>query len=419
MRSIICAAVVAALLVGCAGGTPAVPGANGSFEPIQGASLLVRGQRDMTPAGGAEAAKQLAAADGAFALDLYRHVAAGTDGNIVIGPHSISAVMTMVYAGARGETEADLRRVLHLDAVPNVPAAANALDLALRAQSSAAVDLRLANQAFVRPGFPLLDAYVEALTRDFGAPIAELDFGDAEGARRTINDWAASRTKGRIDELFPPESISPNTVLVLANAVSLIGQWKYRFDPSLTSVAKFRLPDGTDVDVPMMHFDYSLPLAQGADFEAVELPYGDSSLSMVLILPHDMTAFEASLDAARLETLLASINEQGIHLLLPRFTVESATDMDSALRAMGLARLYDNADLSGIAEGGGLHVDTVRHSAFIEVDEEGTEAHAASGGAIAISHGPTIEFNRPFLFVILDRTTGAILFLGRVNDPRN
>ena len=352
-----------------------------------------------------------------FALDLYG-VAAQREGNLVIGPHSISAVMAMVHLGARGQTEQDIARVLHFAEVgSDVPGAFNALDLALRSRSDSAVDLRIANQAFAQPGFPFVEAYLASLTQDFGAPVAELDFSDAERARAVVNRWAAQRTGDRIDDLFPAGSITPSTVLVLANAVSLVGQWRYRFDPSLTSVAKFARPDGSTVDVPMMHFDYSLPLAQGADYAAVELPYGRGDLSMVLILPDNMAAFEAALSADRLQSILESINDGGIHLRLPRFSFRSDVDMDAALRELGLSGMFDVADLSGMVEGGGLSVATVQHEAFIEVDEEGTRAHAATGAGIPVSHGPTIEFNRPFFFVIRDRPSGAILFLGRVTDP--
>ena len=390
------------------------------FPAIAGANLLVGGPREMAPAVSEESITALARANGEFALDLYRALAAGTDGNIVIGPHSISSALAMVYVGARGQTATDMADVLHFDELTGeIGPSANALDLALVSRSDETVDLRLANQAFARPGFSFLDSYVAALSGDFGAPLAELDFGDAENARQVINKWAADRTNQRITELFPAGTLDASTRLVLANAVSLDAQWKYLFDPAQTTVEKFQLADGSEVDVPTMHFDLYLPLTYTDEYAAVELLYGRGDLSMVLILPRDLHSFEADVDVAALQQIFDAIADDGIHLALPKFSFKSHTDLDATLQALGMASAYSGAaDFSGMTGGQDLWLQTVQHEAFIEVDEQGTEAHAATGAGMAVSHGPGIAFDRPFLFVIRDRATGAILFLGRVTDPR-
>ena len=391
----------------------------GDFPPIAGANLLIRGLRQTNPAVSAEALQALAMGNAEFALDLYRSLAAGTDGNIVLGPHSISSALAMVYVGARGQTAAEMAQVLHFEATPaDIGPSANALDLALTSRSNDAVDLRLANQAFAQPGFTFLDSYLSVLSSDFGAPLAELDFGDSENARRVINGWAAERTNQRITELFPPRSIDATTRLVLANAVSLDAEWKYLFDPASTTISKFRLADGTDVDVPTMHFDLYLPLTYTDEYAAVELLYGPGDLSMVLILPEDLPAFETDLDVATLHDIFGEIADSGIHLALPKFSFKSHTALDATLRQLGMTSAYGAADFSGMTGAPNLSLQTVQHEAFIEIDEQGTEAHAATGAGMAVSHGPTIAFDRPFLFVIRDRATGAILFLGRVTDPR-
>jgi serpin B len=368
-----------------------------------------------------DAVASIAAANGAFALDLYRELASQSDENLVVGPHSISTALAMVYAGARGETAAEMARVLRFDDLSGeTTPALNALNLTLMSRNEeGAVDLRLANQLFAQPGLGLLDSYLSILTRDFGAPLAELEFGDPEGARGVINDWVAERTNDRITELFPQGSISPATALVLCNAISMDAAWTYLFDPQQTTDQAFHLPDGSAVDVPTMHFDLYLPLAYEHDYQAVELPYGKGDLSMVVILPEDLEAFERDLDPDRLDRIFDSISEQGIHLSLPKFSFTSHADLDETLQAMGMRRAYEGgaADFSGMTGGRDLWLDTVQHEAFIEVDENGTEAHAATGAGMASSHGPTITVDRPFFFVIRDRPTGAIHFVGRVTDP--
>jgi serpin B len=233
-----------------------------------------------------------------------------------------------------------------------------------------------------------------------------------------INRWAADRTNQRITELFPAGTIDSTTRLVLANAISLDAKWKYLFDPGQTTSGKFQLADGSEVDVPTMHFDLYLPLTYSDEYAAVELLYGRGDLSMVLIRPTDLESFEAGMEVDTLQTIFDSISEQGIHLALPKFSFKSHTGLDLALRQLGMVSAYDAADFSGMTGTQDLSLQTVQHEAFIEVDEQGTQAHAATGAGMAVSHGPTIEFNRPFLFVIRDRATGAILFLGRVTDPR-
>lgn len=431
MRRVTRLALVAVLTSACAGGgtdgaspSPSQPEptrtAPDGIAAIDGANLLIRGARDTTPDVSSDDVSSVARADAQFALDLFRELAGGSDENLVIGPHSIWTALAMVWAGARGETAAEMADVLHFDRpLDEVTPLLNALDLALVSRNEqGAVDLRLANQVFAEPGLPLLDDYLATLTRDFGAPLAELEFSDPESARRVINDWAADRTNDRIKELFPPGTITPASVMVLCNAISMDAAWTYLFDPTLTTHEPFHRQDGAVVLVPTMHFNLYLPLASEDDFQAVELPYGKGDLSMVVILPKDLDSFVREVDPDRLQRIFDAISEQGIHLSLPRFSFSSEVDLDETLQRLGIRSAYgQTADFSGMTGGRGLFLDTVQHEAFIEVDEEGTEAHAATGAAMAVSHGPTITIDRPFFFVIRDRPTGAILFVGRVTDP--
>lgn len=430
MRRVTRLALVAVLTSACGGGgtNGASPShvqveptrtAPGGIAAIDGANLLIRGARDTRPDASSDEVSSVARADAEFALDLFRELAGESDENLVIGPHSIWTALAMVWAGARGETASEMADVLHFDRPQDqVTPLLNALDLALASRNEqGAVDLRLANQVFAEPGLPLLEDYLATLTHDFGAPVAELAFSDPEGARRVINGWAADRTNDRIKELFPPGTITPANVLILCNAISMDAAWTYLFDPSLTSDKPFNLADGSTVEVPMMHFDLYLPLVVEDGLQAVEIPYGKGDLSMVVIMPDDLDAFVRDVDPESLNRIFGAISEQGIHLSLPKFSFSSDVALDETLQRLGIRSAYGDADFSGMTGEPGLFLDTVQHEAFIEVDEEGTEAHAATGAAMAVSHGPTITIDRPFVFVIRDRPTGAILFVGRVTDP--
>jgi serpin B len=392
------------------------------FRPIRGATLLAHVSRDPHPSAHAEDVMELTAAQTAFALDLYAALRSTSDDDIVLGPLSISTALAMVAAGARGKTAREMRDVLHIEQpADRLHPAFNALGFALEARSQReGVTLDVANQAFGQAGITFLGEYLDILARHHGAPLATLDFvTDPEGSRRVINDWAAERTDGRIEQLFPPGSLDPNTRLVLANAVSMDAAWRYVFDPAETRDEPFHLADGKTVDVPTMHFDLFLPSGEGDGWQAVELAYGEGDLSMVVIVPEDFEAFEAALDAERLDAVLGSIVDGGIHLSLPKFTFRYHAALRGALTGLGMATAFGgDADFSGMTGDRDLFLQTVQHEAFIEVDEEGTEAHAATGAAMAASHGPTVTVDRPFLFLIRDEPTGALLFLGRVMDPR-
>jgi serpin B len=437
MRRATHVALVAVFVAACSGAPPVSPGAPlapgplgakpepgkanvGQIASIDGANLLIRGAREVAPAADGEALAAISRANARFALDLYRALAEQSDENLIVGPHSVWTALAMVYAGARGETASEMADVLHFDRPQDeIPPLLNALDLALASRNDpGAVDLRVANQVFAQPGLPLIDSYLTTLTRDFGAPLAELAFNDPEAAREVINGWVAERTNDRIEELFPAGSLSPATVMVLCNAVSMDAAWTYLFDPVATSVDPFKLADGTRTDVAMMHFGLYLPLLVEDGLSAVELPYGKGDLSMVVILPEDLDAFGEELDPEGLNRIFDAIEEQGIHLSLPKFSFDSDLALDATLQDLGIRSAFGAAaDFSGMTGEPGLFLDTVYHDAFIEVDENGTEAHAATGAAMAASHGPTITFDRPFFFVIRDRVTGVILFIGRVSDP--
>jgi serpin B len=227
----------------------------------------------------------------------------------------------------------------------------------------------------------------------------------------------AEVTEDKIPTLFPAGTIDGNTVMLLTNAMYMDAPWKYQFDPRSTAPRPFTLIDETSVQVPTMHYDEFLPSAAGDDWQAVELPYVGDEVSMVVVVPGDLQAFEAELTPERLDAILGSLRDGGIHLSLPRFTFRYPAPLEAALRELGLGTLFDAPDLSGMGIGD-VAVSAVQHEVFIEVDEEGTRAAAATGVAVATSHGPTVTVDRPFLFFVVDQPTRSVLFLGRVLDPR-
>jgi serpin B len=408
------AAAVGLLLVGC-GSTSAPPHDRGAVTVV-GAAV----QRQASDASDAEV-RALARAQLEFAADLYRAVEHDVDGDLVLGPGSLHTVLAMVAAGARGQTAAEIAAVLHTEIDEQLHEAGNALDAALRSRNDAAgVDLTGANAVWADDDVELLDEYAAVLATSYGAAPVTLDIsGDPEAARRTVNAWVAEATEDKVEELFARGTMEADTRLVLANAVHLDAQWMFPFDPAHTTDAPFQLGDGSTVEVPTMRYDDYLPSGRGRGWTAVRLPYGGGKLSMTVIVPEDLSAFEQRLDADLLDEVDGAIKDGGIHLSLPRFSARRKVSLAETLDGMGMPTAFgSSADFSGMTGADDLTLGAVEHEAVIEVDEDGTRAAAASGAVMRGSHGPTVDVDRPFLFVVRDEDTRAVLFLGRVLDPR-
>jgi len=380
---------------------------------------------------------ELVAGDNAFAFDLYQAVRT-SDGNLFYSPYSISLALAMTYAGARGETASQMADVLHYS-LPNdrLHSAFNALDLDLarRPEQAADVDknqrfaLSIVNSIWGQKGWPFLSEFLDLLALNYGAGMRLVDYMNApEEARLAINDWVSEQTKARIKDLVPQGLITPDTTLVLVNAIYFKAAWQYEFDSSQTKDGPFTLLDGSQVSAPLMSLDHlaSLGYANGDGWQAVTLPYKGGMTEMVIIVPDEgwFTEFEASLSADRFDEILAGMEPKMVALTMPKFSFTSSYQLKDVLSGMGMPLAFDDeqADLSGIDGRRDLFIRDVVHKAFVAVDEAGTEAAASTAVIIAPTAMlmPDVELtiDRPFFFVIRDVPTDSILFVGRVVDPR-
>jgi serpin B len=375
----------------------------------------------------------IGAATNAFAGDLYR-VLSRADGNLVFSPYSAAVALSMARAGAVGATADEMDAVLRAALAKDLHAGFNAFEQALASRagerergdgSTATIELETANQLWGQRGLEFHDPFLDTLAANYGAGMRLVDYvEDAEGARVAINDWVAERTRDRIDELIGPGVLDAMTRLVLTNAIYLKAPWEHPFDESGTQNEPFRLLDGSVVDAPLMRLSQWLPFQAGEGYSAVELPYAGGELSMVVIVPDtgQFEAVQARLDGGFLGAVTSDLQPAQVRLRMPKFTFRTQASLSTALAELGMPTAFtDAADFSGMTDEEQLLISDVLHEAFIAVDEEGTEAAAATAVIMAATSAPVdivdLTIDRPFLFLIQDTETGAILFLGRVLDP--
>ncbi|MFN8507695.1 MAG: serpin family protein [Dehalococcoidia bacterium] len=386
----------------------ATPGANGLTEAI----TFANASRDL-------------------GWDLYRLLAAKDTGNIFLSPYSIAAAMAMVTAGARGDTAVQLQRLLHTTGSgEGLHPAFNALDTVLTTTASkdrgVPFELTTANSAWGQSGFDFERAYLETLARYYGAGIQLADFQhEPDSARKAVNKWVEERTKERIKDLLPAGSVNTLTRLILVNAIYFKADWSAPFEKELTSPGAFTTAAGARKDVPMMRRTGTYEYAKGDGVELLELPYASSGVSMAVLLPAQGTLAKAEGALAQSAgSLLASVKSTRVALTMPKWQFTSSFALKEALSTLGATDVFDagRADLSGMDGRKDIFLTDVFHKAFVRVDEKGTEAAAATGavvGATSAPVDPPVQFtvDRPFIFLIRERETGAVLFAGRVVDP--
>ena len=441
--------LAAALLSACAGpaSTPTVattnsPPANtpvavnpthtpGSSQPLPAGVAVSNKQRITKPAATATDISQLVSGSTAFAFVLYQALGASGTGNLFYSPYSISIALAMAQAGARGDTLSQINQVLHFS-LPGetLHQAFNALqlDLANRARNADQPDqndfsLNIANATWGQAGYQFLPTYLDVLAENYGAGMRLVDFKtDPEKARQLINDWVAQQTAQKIPDLIPAGQLDAMTRLVLTNAIYFKAAWESTFAEKSTTSDTFTNLDGKQVKTPMMRQQASFDYTKGNGYQAVRLPYSADKLSMLVILPDagKFTDFEKSLTPAQLDTIRKNLASATLNLSLPKFKYTSSFALGDTLQKMGLKDAFNPsaADLSGMDGTRNLSISSVLHKAYVNVDENGTEAAAATAVVIGVTSMPVdvIDFkiDRPFIFLIQDNQTGSILFMGRV-----
>ncbi len=382
-----------------------------------------------SPSGGqglSEQTRAVVAGDNAFALDLYRQLK-GTDGNLFLSPHSISECLALTYAGARGNTANQMAQVLRFGTNPVHAAFAELRSGLRRAQQRRGIELSAANGLWVQTDYPLVPAFLDLARQQYEAAVKQVDFRtQAEPAAREINAWVSGKTKGRIGDIIPAGQLDRASKLVLVNAIYFKGAWKTKFDPQFTRDSDFRVDADHTVKCPMMacrgKFRFYYHSGAPASCEVIELPYVGKDFALIAILPLELDGLadlESKLTMENLATWLASLQETTGDVLLPKFKLQTGFSLDNILSAMGMGDAFGaKADFSGIDGTKWLEVSSVLHRAFVEVNEEGTTAAAATAARHRTkSMPPRFRADHPFLFLIRDNRSGSILFLGRLVDP--
>jgi serpin B len=377
-----------------------------------------------------------------FAFDLYSRLA-NQPGNLFFSPYSIETALAMTWAGARGETADQMSKVLHLSGdAGDIHAGFAALIKNLNAGEQPAGDflhdaelrgipyqLFMANSLWCQQGYPFRDDFLKIVRDQYDAGLNQVDFvGATEPARQQINDWVAKQTQDKIENLIPRGGIDALTRLVLANAIYFKGHWRMEFDKSQTQAAPFYSNPSQTISVRTMNVQDRFGYTETENLQMLELPYFAEKMSMIVLLPKKVDGLpklEQSLNAARMDQLLAQMQAREVNVFLPKFKLTSQFSLADTLHSMGMADAFSpQADFSGISSLPSLYIGAVLHKAYVDVDEEGTEAAAATA---VIAVASAVEPPRPspvifradhsFLFFIRHDQTGAILFMGRVTSP--
>jgi serpin B len=425
---------LAVLEIGCSnkGNNPFGPGTTdsyGIFTQQQGSITLKKysGGRDSTPAVSDSALLALVQGNTTFAIDLYNKLVTGTV-NTFFSPYSMSTALAMTWGGAEGQTAQDMATVLHFPG----PLAAlhqewDALDLALTAHAATAgFELHIVNQVWGEKTMAFLPDYIKLLTINYGAPLLLLDFiNSPDPSRQEINAWVGAQTQQQIQNLIPQGGIDTTTRLVLTNAIYFKAQWADTFQAENTDSRIFYRSDADSIAVNFMNRVGSYAYYADSEFSAVKLPYKGNATSMLIILPakDQMAQVASGISTAFLGAVRSSLQSTDLSISLPKFSFSTGSiAMSAPLISLGMASAFSGtADFSGIDGLHDLRIKEVYHKAYVAVNEYGTTAAAATAVVVkagAVAPSPISFFaDRPFIFLICDEPTGAVLFMGELVDP--
>jgi len=396
-------------------------------------------------------AKTIVEGNNKFAMALFAKLRS-KEGNLFFSPYSISTALAMTYGGARGQTEAQMAEVLHFPIivspskhtqypwrelsspiVPDRPRFASAFgkivkDLNARGKKGG-YQLTVANALWGQKGYEFLEEFLQLVKANYGGQLNEVDFVTAtEAARETINSWVEKKTNNKIKNLISRGVLDQMTRLVLTNAIYFKGNWQSQFKEDRTRQAPFTLLNGDKVEVPMMNQTAEFGYMETEDFQALELPYVDEELSMIILLPKEidgLSEFEQTFTLENLSQWLSKLRQREVIVSIPKFKMTSQFSLASVLKSMGMTNAFNpgKADFSGMNGKTDLFISAVIHKAYVDVNEEGTEAAAATAVTMKLtsvgpSQIPVFRADHPFLFLIRDNHSGSILFIGRVMNPK-
>jgi serpin B len=434
---------IAALLIAACSSSPGPGSSSGSNAPAQTTAPSAAAQlaelteyrstvaRDTASASSDQQMRQVVAADSAFAFNLYHELANGSQSDVFLSPYSISTALSMVLAGARGTTADQMSQVMGVSDSAEWHPARNLLAARLVEQLPAGIDgtaqpmtLDTTNAIFGQSGYPFEQPFLDLLARDYGAGLEAVDFANQpDNARVAINTWVAQQTADRIRELLAQGSVDELTRAVLVNTIYFKANWMNQFDPKATTNNDFHLLNGSVVSVPTMRLNFGLDYAAGDGWAAVSLPYWGASMTIIVPDAGKFAQIEKSINPTFLANLDSSLSEYGLALSVPKWSADDTTDLVPPLQALGITDLfhYPPADLSGIETIEPLYISDATHKANISVDEQGTEAAAATALVAEATAGngktATLTVDRPFIYLIRDQNTNEIVFMGRVMDP--
>jgi serpin B len=365
--------------------------------------------------------------DNEFAFDLYGQLR-NKDGNLFFSPESISMALAMTYAGARGETADEMAKTLHFTLPPNKlhPTYAALIRELNGEGKKRGYKLSIANALWGQKGEGFKDDFIKLTHDNYGAGLREVDFAHAaEEVRQEINTWVEKQTQDRIKDLLQPGTVDAMTRLVLTNAIYFKGDWSSQFKKDRTREEEFDDGTGTKTKTPLMQQRARFRYFDAGNLQVLEMPYAGKDLSMVVLLPRKsdgLAELEKLLSADQHAGWLAKAREEEVEVTLPKFKTTSKFDLNDQLSALGMKKAFiaGQANFSGMNGREDLYLGFVLHKAYVDVNEEGTEAAAATGvgvKALALPKYPVFRADHPFVFLIRDTHTGGILFLGRLVNP--
>jgi len=373
------------------------------------------------PRGLTDSERSVLSAANAFSFSLWKQVNAATkDSNVFVSPLSVSFSLGMAMNGAANQTLDEMRSAMQYGSasLTDIDAGYKSL-MSLLASLDNSVTMDVANSIWYRKDFPFNQSFLDDGANFFSASIKPLDFNDAAGSISAINGWVSSRTNGKIPSIV--DQIDPQNVMYLINAIYFKGSWRTKFDASLTMDAPFHAPGG-DQSARLMHRQGRMSYMETPGFQAVDLPYGDSAFTMTVMLPKAGSTVESlasSLDATVLQSLTTGLHTAEVELFLPKVKLSFARNLIPDLESLGMSVPFtDHADFTRMSTlGRQLYISQVRHKTYVDVNEDGTEAAAVTSTGISVTSAPlytTMRVDRPFVFVIRERLSGTVLFIGKV-----